>query len=160
MAVLDQDLFLLIEKISTHYAKNICNQYIRPELRNLQLSRDEWDKIDELTSMPEHRKQQGYLFRELYERILAIAKFINMTKTDISPRLKSIFSGRTSTKQDDIFRTMAVNNLDANLGVLSDLVHELYMKTVEIDKREHQVKEPVYTRMGELADLGALLTLN
>lgn len=160
MAVTDKDLFLIMEKISNHYDINICNQYIRPELRNINLPRSDWDLIDELIAMPEHRKQQGYMFREIYERILALAKFINLTVTDISPRLKSIFGGRTSTNQEDIFRNMAVNNLDSNLGVLSDLVHELYLKTVELDKQSHQVKDPVYKRLPELAELGNLLALN
>ena len=160
MGVMDQDLFAIIEKIANHYDKNICNQYIRPELRNLTLPRGDWDMIDELTGMPEHRKQQGYMFRELYERIMALARFIKLTKTDISPRLKSIFSGRVSTNQDDIYRTMAVNNLDANLGILSDMVHELYMKTVELDKQSHSVKDPVYKRITELSELGNLLSMN
>ena len=160
MGITDHDLFAIIEKIANHYDKNICNQYIRPELRNINLPRGDWELIDELTAMPDHRKQQGYLFRELYERIMAMARFVNLTKTDISPRLKSIFSGRVSTRQDDIYRTMAVNNLDSNLGILSDMIHELYMKTVEIDKQSHTVKDPVYKRVSELSELGNLLSLS
>jgi hypothetical protein len=53
---------------------------------------------------------------------------------------------------------MAINNFSANLGVLSDMVHELYVKVVESDKKDHAGQKPIFERMPELKEIGQLLT--
>ena len=52
---------------------------------------------------------------------------------------------------------MAINNFPANLGVFSDLINELYVKTVQQDKADHPGVRPVYERMPELKEIGRLL---
>ena len=55
---------------------------------------------------------------------------------------------------------MAISNFGANLDVLADKVHELYMRVIQVDKDSHNVKAPVYTRMAELESIGSLLVDN
>jgi hypothetical protein len=52
---------------------------------------------------------------------------------------------------------MAVNNFGANLSVLSDLVNELYMLTVEYDRRKNSKGQLVFSAIPGLSDIGRYL---
>ncbi|MBA7553849.1 hypothetical protein ES705_46453 [subsurface metagenome] len=58
---------------------------------------------------------------------------------------------------DLILRKMAINNFGANLGIFADIINELYIKTVALDKEEHQGQRAVYERIDELKNVGQLL---
>ena len=64
---------------------------------------------------------------------------------------------QAGTEKDKVLREMAAQNFPVNLAILSDLVNELYMRTTEIDRAEHEKKRPVYERIPELKDIGKLL---
>ena len=71
---------------------------------------------------------------------------------------ETIFSRQKSDDaRDGVLLQMAIDNFPANLGVFSDLINELYLQAVEIDKQDHPNEKPVYERMPELKDLGKLL---
>ena len=53
---------------------------------------------------------------------------------------------------------MAINNFPANLGVFADLVNELYVRAVALDRAEHPKEKPVFEHLPELKELGKLLT--
>ena len=165
MAILDADLFKIIEKLGDHYKKNIYNRYLRKALMNIDIDRTSWGFIDDLIEINDYRRIQGFTFHELYERIMAIASFSAKARTQIAPNIKgligsgyeTVYSKGGGSDRDSILRDMAVNNFSANLGVLSDMIHELYLKTVDVDKKSHKNKKPVYTRLPELEQLGKLL---
>jgi hypothetical protein len=52
---------------------------------------------------------------------------------------------------------MAINNFASNLQVFADLVNELYVKLVEIDKVDSKGHMPLYVQMPELQDVGRQL---
>jgi hypothetical protein len=52
---------------------------------------------------------------------------------------------------------MAVNNFASNLQVFADLVNELYITLVEMDKAEAKGHRPLYLSMAELQDIGRQL---
>ena len=165
MPVTDADLFGIINRLGDHYKTNIYNRYLRKALMNLQVDRTSWEYIEDLIEISDYRKIQGFTFHELYERILSIALFTAEAREKIAPNIKNIvgtgyetvFSKEGSSDRDNILRNMAVNNFSANLGVLSDMIHELYLKTIDLDKKGHKNKRPVYTRLPELEKLGKLL---
>jgi hypothetical protein len=166
MSVRDEQVFKLIEKIQNHYQSNLNNRYTRKALLLMKVPRGTWDAIARLTEKSDLYKVQGYQYKELYEMIHAAALFVHHARIEVTPRLKSLVAGgaetlfsrsRASTDKDRVLLEMAVNNFPANLGVFADLINELYLRTVALDKEEHVGEKAVYERMPETQELGRLL---
>ncbi|MCX7039309.1 MAG: hypothetical protein NT005_09295 [Spirochaetes bacterium] len=166
MTIKDPDIFRLIEKISEHYQNNISNRFVRKALMILDLQQSQWEKIENLTGKSDYYKTQGFQFDELYEMILATAHFIYQARIKIVPNARSVIAqgadSFTAKKQgapdqDRVLRDMAAQNFPVNLGIFSDLVNELYMKTTGLDRIAHEKKKPVYERIPDLKDLGRYL---
>ncbi len=156
MNIKDPEIFKIIERIGDHYQNNISNRFIRKVLDMLDLPQSEWDRLDSLTTKSEYYKNQGFQFEELYEMVIAAAHFIYQARTKMVPNLKSIIS-HGGNDADKVLREMAAQNFPLNLGVLSDLINELYMKTTNLDRDAHEKKRPVYERIPELKDIGRFL---
>lgn len=161
MAVRDTELFRIIERLGEHYSANINNQYLRKAFTNLTIDRVGWERIDRLTTIGDYDRAQGFSFMELYERILAMARFIGKSRQEVQPSLRRLLdshgSGSRSFDPERLRIEMAISNFGSNLSVLSDLLNELYMKVVELDKQSHNSKAPVYTRIPELKNIGRML---
>ena len=166
MPLRDSQVFALIDQIGEHYRNNISNRFLRHAYTQMIISREEWDRIDLLTNQGTMEKAQGYRFWDLYERLLAMALFISRARNDVAPNLRNLVASgprgpltRSSSggANEDILREMAVSNFSANLDVLADKVHELYIRITTLDKESHSVKPPVYTRVPGLQDIGKLL---
>jgi hypothetical protein len=158
----DPDIFQIVEKIGDHYMKNISNRFMRAALRTLELPQSEWERLESLTSGAEYHRAQGFQFDELYEMILAAAHLISQARAQIVPSLRptASFGGaarRDAADRDRVLRDMATQNFPVNLGILADLVNELYVKTANIDRQFAGKRTPVYERIPELKDLGRLL---
>jgi len=160
----NEEIFKIVEKIRDHYHTNLNNRYIRKGLLLMKLPRGTWDAIARLTEKTDFYKIQGYPFKELYEQVHAAATFVHHAKLEVTPRLKEMLTSGTDTVfsrgkggEDKILLNMAINNFPANLGVFSDLINELYVKTVQQDKADHPGVRPVYERMPELKEIGRLL---
>jgi hypothetical protein len=163
-SVRNQEIFKIVEKIREHYHTNLNNQYIRKALLLMKVPRGTWDAIARLTEKSDFYKIQGYPYKELYEQIYAAATFVHHAKIEVTPNLKQLVSGGTDTVfsrgkpgEDRILLDMAITNFPANLGVFSDLINSLYVKTVEQDKADHPNVRPIYERMPELKEIGRLL---
>jgi len=52
---------------------------------------------------------------------------------------------------------MAVNNFASNLQLFADLVNELYVCLVEVDKESSKGRRPTYLSIPELNDVGRML---
>jgi len=154
--VKDPDIFRIVEKIGDHFLNNVSNRFIRKALMILELQQAEWDRLENLTAKSEYYKQQGFQFDELYEMVLAAARFIYQARMKMLPNIRGMLA-QGSTEQDRVLRDMAAQNFGVNLEILSDLINELYMKTTNLDRAAHEKKRPVYERIPELKDLGKLL---
>jgi hypothetical protein len=162
----DPDIFKLVEKISEHYQNNISNRFVRKALMILDLQQSQWEKIENLTGKSDYYKTQGFQFDELYEMILASARFIYQARIKIVPNARLVIGQgvdsfmakkQRAPDQDRILRDMAAQNFPVNLGIFSDLINELYMKTTGLDRIAHEKKKPVYERIPDLKDLGRYL---
>jgi len=145
----------LIEQIGEHYRTNISNRFLRPVLLQLQIDKNTWDLIEVLTEKMELYRYQGFHLDELYRQLAACARFIEVARnrTTIKSKLTSLPSG-----PDKILREMAVSNFASNLKVFSDLLNELFLGLVEMDKKEAgEAKQAVYSTMPELYNIGRLL---
>ncbi|RKX78940.1 MAG: hypothetical protein DRP87_04835 [Spirochaetes bacterium] len=160
MTVKDPEIYKMIEKIGEYYRSNINNRYLRPALLRLELSSSDWEHIDNLTSETEYKLIREYSFVELYERILALARFVSLVKKEVLPNLRT-YSGSLKTsamnEREKVLFNIAFSNLPSNLGVLSDLLNELYLKTIELDKSMHPSQKPDFERISELKEIGSML---
>ena len=157
----DAQIVRLIERIGEHYRTNISNRFIRPALLQLPLEKQSWDLIEILTEKIEQFRYQGFHLDELYRQIIAAARFVSITRRDLVPTLRNrLSSGSSGSGSDRVLRDMAVNNFGSNLQVFADLVNELYVNLVELDKLEAKGKRPLYMSIPELQDIGRLLVGN
>ena len=159
MLIRDAQIVRLIERIGEHYRTNISNRFIRPTLLTLPLEKQSWDLIETLTEKIEQYRYQGFHLDELYRQIIAAARFVSVTRRDLSGSLRSRLSGGGSGP-DRVLREMAVNNFSSNLQVFADLVNELYVCLVELDKESSKGRRPLYMSIPELSDVGRMLVGN
>jgi len=152
----DAQIVRLVERIGEHYRTNISNRFIRPALLQLPLEKQAWDLIEVLTEKLEQYRYQGFHLDELYRQIIACARFVSITRRELVPSLRSRFSGSTSSA-DKVLRDMAVNNFGSNLQLFADLVNELYVSLVELDKVQAKGHRPLYMTIPELQDIGRML---
>ncbi len=165
MQVKDEEIFRIIEQLGDHYKSNISNRIMRKALLKMDLDNATWDRVERLTEISDYQRMEGYSFHELYEQVLAMALFVNYAQHRLLPNLRGLltgdesprFGGGTVGANDKVLRDMAINNFRSNLGILSDIVNDLYLKTVELDKHLNGEQNAVYSRMPELRQLGQLL---
>ena len=163
-SVRNEEIFKIVDKIREHYHTNLNNRYVRKALLLMRVPRGTWDAIARLTEKTDFYKIQGYPYKDLYEQIHAAATFVHHAKVEVIPRLRDLLARGTQTVfsrekggEDKILLEMAINNFPANLGVFSDMIDSLYVKTVEQDKADHPNERPVFERMPELKEIGRLL---
>ncbi len=79
---------------------------------------------------------QGYHLNDLYLNILALAQFVFLVRRDVLPNISSLTEENTRfATSDKVYRTMAFNNLPANIRILADYINDLYILTVAYDKK-------------------------
>jgi uncharacterized protein with von Willebrand factor type A (vWA) domain len=154
MQVKDPDVVRLIERISEHYRTNISNRYIRPALLMLPLDNQAWDQIENLTEKAEQYRYQGFHLDELYRQIIAAARFVAFARKELASAMRMRMMSRSGSDPDRVLREMAINTLPSNLTVFADLINELYVKLVEIDKAAAKGREPLYRQIPELHEVG------
>jgi len=115
-----------------------------------------WDSIEILTKEMGQYQYQGFDLKELYRQIAACARFVFLTRRDVLPTLRSRVTA-PSSGMDKVFSDMAVHNFGSNLQIFADLVNELYIRLVELDKRQASGRRPLYLSIPELADVGRFL---
>ena len=146
----------MIERIGEHYRTNISNRFIRPALLQLPLEKQSWDLIEILTEKIEQYRYQGFHLDELYRQIIATSRFVSITRRELVPSLRVRLAG-IGSGSDKVLRDMAVNNFGSNLQLLADLLNELFVCLVELDKAEAKGRRPLYMSIPELKDIGRLL---
>lgn len=158
MQIRDTEVVRLVERIGDHFRSNISNRYIRPALLHLPLDNQSWDLIENLTEKVEQYRYQGFHLDELYQQIIAISRFVAFARRDLVPTLRNrLGNGQKLTGSDKVLRDMAINNFSSNLQLLADLLNELYIKLVNLDKEASVGHAPLYTQIPELQDIGRQL---
>jgi hypothetical protein len=162
MQIKDPEIFALIDRIGDHYRTNIANRYVRVALNSVMLDANTREQLEALTEKVDNFRFQGYYFDELYQQILAAARFIYQTRRQVLPNVRALSSvsvdPRTGLRDSDkVLRDMAFANLGPNLKVLADQVNELYLKTIAFDKQYMGETDAVYRHLPELAEIGRYL---
>ena len=156
MQIRDAQVVRLIEQISEHYRSNISNRFIRPALLQISIDKTTWDQIEILTEKAEQFQYQGFHLDELYRQISAAARFVAVSRREFVPSLRNRL-GNSQSGADRVLRDMAVNNFGSNLQLFADLLNELYIKLVELDKLNSKGRKPLYMQIPELSDIGRQL---
>lgn len=159
MQVRDAQIVRLLERLGEHYRSNISNRFIRPALLQLPIEKQNWDLIEALTEKVEAYQYQGTHLDELYHQVIAAARFVSITRRELVPGLRNRLGG-SSSGQDRVLRDMAVNNFASNLQLFADMVNELYITLVELDKIDAKGHRPLYLSIPELQEIGRLLIGN
>jgi hypothetical protein len=154
--VRDAHIIRLIERIAEHYRGNIANRFLRPALLQLPLDKMTWDHIEVLTEKMEQFKYQGFHMDELYRQIAAAAHFVSLARRDLAPSLRNRL-GAGAGGPDKVLREMAINTFSSNVRVFADLLNELYVSLVELDKASAKGRQPIYQQIPELSELGSEL---
>ncbi len=157
MSVKNTQIFSIIDRISEHYHQNIANRYIRKAFTELTIEKGAWEKIERLTDSSEYTRLQGYSFNELYDSIYALAVFIRKLRNDVAPNLRFMLGHARPTGNEKLLMDMAIINFNDNLGLFADMVNELYLKTIELDRNEARGRAPIYTKLPELNEVGKML---
>ena len=152
----DTHVIRLIEQIGEHYRANISNRFLRPILLQLQIDKTTWDQIELLTEKIELFRYQGFHLDEVYRQIASCARFVEVARNNMIPTLKNKVSSIPNSP-DKILREMAANNFGSNLQVFADLLNELYVNLVEVDKKLSGNNPPVFTQVRDLQSVGRLL---
>ena len=153
----DAQVVRLIERIGEHYRTNISNRFLRPVLLQLQVDKSTWDQVEIITEKLELYRYQGFHLDELYRQIAACARLVEVArnKSNVRNKLISIPVG-----DDKTLRDMAVSNFSSNLQVFCNLLNELYVILVDIDKNEAGKNQPIYSQIPELYNIDRLLVGN
>ncbi|MFP4377276.1 MAG: hypothetical protein ACLFP4_09545 [Spirochaetales bacterium] len=161
MQTKDESLMKLIDTIGEHYRKNIGNRYVRNSFSVLPLAQKEWDLIESVTEKAEYFHHQGYHIDELYDRVLALGKFIYHARRELKPhlpaRLATSVGGAPPRGNERILRDLAVNNFGSNLSILGDMVNQLYTQIAGIDRKLAGSRKPVLDSYPQLSELGSYL---
>jgi hypothetical protein len=157
MQIREPEIIRLIEHISAHYKDNISNRFIRPALLQLPLEKQSWDLIEILTEKIEQYRYQGFHLDELYRQIAAAARFVALARKELVPSLRNRLGGGAAASSEKVLRDMAVNNFASNLQLFADLLNELFIKLVELDKKDSKGHMPLYSQLAELQDIGRQL---
>ena len=157
MSVKNAQVMSIIERISEHYQQNIANRYLRKAFTSVTMDKGAWEKIEKLTEASDYDRIQGYSYVELYDGIYNLAVFIKKVRIDVAPNLRAVLAHQRPVGNEKLLMDMAVSNFSANLGILADMVNELYMKTIELDRAEAKGRAPIYTKIPELSNIGKML---
>lgn len=156
--VVEDNIFDILEKVINHFNLNINNQYLHQVLMTMAVPDDVWSTLEKMGDKFEYYRTQGYSFKDLYGIIYSAALFIHHMKTEVKPNIRPLVTRLVTSAGSNsrVIQTMLINNFASNVAVFSDLVNELYLGVVSLDK-ERNKKFPVFKKMLELEEIGAYL---
>jgi hypothetical protein len=153
----DSDIAQIVQRLGEHYRTNISNRFVRPALLHLDLDNQSWDLIENLTEKSDQFNTQGLRLIEMYRQIEAASRFVSLARKELAPTLRIRLGPSLKGSSDRVLLEMAINNFSSNLRLFADLLNELFLKLVEIDKQEAAGRMPLYKQMPELQEIGRLL---
>jgi len=160
MIVKDADIIKAIEELGEHYRNNINSKYIKKVFLNVSMDVSDRNRISSFTNKSDYPMAHEYGFGELYENLLALARFVHEVQMTVLPNIRSIAGtsrGLNGGDKEQILQEIAVNNFPSNLGILSDMVHKIFLMVYELDKQRNKNKPTFYSKNPELKSIGQLL---
>jgi len=159
MQVRSPELFQRLEKMASHYKNNVASTYLKAEFGNLSLSRRDWDEVELLTARLEVFKHQGYHLDELYLKLLSMARLVKQARVQMAPGLKNRVGARLVSRpgSEKVMAEMAAANFLPNVGVLAEMLLELYNFVRKEDADQNQGKMVALASVPEAKEIESLL---
>lgn len=159
MQVRSPELFQKLEKMAVHYKTNVASTFLKADIATLTLTRRDWDEVDLITARQEVFRHQGYHLDELYWKLLSLARFINQARNHLAPGLKAKVASRLGSRpaSEKLMAEMAAANFLPNLGMLRDMVLDLYQLAVREDSAQNDGKPRSLASVPEAKEIENLL---
>lgn len=154
----DGQMLNMLEKVKESLNTLLSIRFVRNAYEHIDLAYATRSLTDSLLRQDNLLRTNGYMYSELYDLILALAKVVHKFRTEIVPNAKNLLSSDPRNAAEKLKEQMAAENLASNVDVFCDNIHALYIHTVTLDKESHIRKAPVYERIPELKELGSFLT--
>ena len=154
--VVDEDIIMLIERISYHYHFNIANRVLRPVILQIYLEKSTWDNIEAFTEKLEVSRCSGLKLDDLYRQIAACAHLVEAARNETESIKNKV--NAVHDDSDKEYRDMTINNFSGNLQTFADLLNLLFVLLIDFDKRNSGENPPLYTQIPELDDVNHILT--
>lgn len=158
MPINDGQMLNKMEKMKESLNTLLSIRFVRNAYEHIDLAYTTRSITDSLIRQETMLRSHGYMFSEIYDIILAMAKLIHKFKTEIVPNAKTLLSADPRNAAEKLKEQMAAENLGSNVDVLCDDIQALYIYTVQLDKDSHFKKPPVFERTPELKEIGLYLT--
>ncbi len=150
----------VIMDLGKHYKDNVSTRFLRPLFSEILADTSLSRRISDITEHSQDFLMQGYHLNDLYMNILALAQFVFLVRRDVLPNLSSLTEENTRfATSDKVYRTMAFNNLPANIRILADYINDLYVLTISYDKK-NSLRGCVADTIPELELIGKYLIEN
>ncbi len=159
MVTKNPDILTKIDRLGAHYMNNVANKFVRDEFRQLGLEHRTWTDIESLTEKNAQFRATGYYLDDLYLKLYAVAQLIHTCRTKLLPQLRSIVASRGArrTPQEKTLADIAVANFPANLGILAELLGDIFALANRDDVEQARGKATVLSKMPQMKDFGSLL---
>jgi len=150
----DPEVSRLIRQIGEHYRANISNRFLRPIIKQFKIDETTWRLIEILTEKIEFYQYEGFYLDELYRQIAACARLVDEgNKSSIRGKISALSAGRT----DRLLHEIAASTFRFNLQIFADLLTKLYVLLTDLDRQIAGNRRPVFSKIGELYNVGHLL---
>ncbi len=158
MMIKDSAIAECVQKLADHFNTNIATRFLRPLLAGILADNELSRHISDLTDHADMFSSQGTHIDELYQQIIAMARFVYLVRIDVLPNIRHLGGSSSAQDVNKVFRDMAVNNFGANMKVLADIVNELYVLTINYDRlNSPKGGRPVYKGIPALDEIGRYL---
>jgi hypothetical protein len=128
-AIDDPGVLKAITTLGEHFQRNVNNPYVRDILLSLDVSDSDWRMIERLTMPRQIDGIQGYGLEELYDGIVAMARFVYTARRAAVPKIGNFVSQGASPMVK-----MAIKAFPANLLSFSEMVFDLYKRVRSLDE--------------------------
>lgn len=156
MIIKDTAIIGQVEVMGSHYRTNIATTFIRPALLQLSIDKQTWDLMHVFTEKAEELWHFGISLDELYHIIQAAAKFVSVSRHDLSRLLKKRVSGDYDD-DEHVLRNIAANNIKSNIDIFAAHLKNLYSSVLEFDKSHAKGRKPVCLTIPDLRETGSMI---
>ena len=159
MQVRSGELFQKLEKMAAHYKNNVASTHLKAEFTTMSLSRRDWDEVELITARLEVFRHQGYHLDELYLKLLSMARLVKQARIQMAPGLKGRMNARMASRpaSEKVMAEMAVANFLPNVGVLAEMILDLYNFVRQEDAGQNEGRNKALAAVPEAKEIESLL---
>ena len=159
MGIKDEQIKSIIVRLQERYRILMGNKFVQGFFGELRLTRSDIADIEDLVSSNRHFDAMGYDIDKLYDQIYSFVHILHRYRKEALPKMRNESSLRLARLSDDdrIRFKMTVENMDDNIRVLKNDLHELYENVKRVDLQENGKDSMVVFKRPHFKELEDLL---